>query len=683
MFFDIFNQKNRNFIFVLLFAGFFVSGCSFSGKVKVESTRFQDMYKLSNVTDHTQIKIVDNFNPRENFTEEYNNISGKHYFSKNSRIRSKYTERFNEGVKDRFLEIVFCIEPDSHYYWRTEFNDLDISAAKALTFLLKINNMASLNNLSVKITDYYGNTAVVLLSDYESKTEAGKWCEINIPVESFSGINFNRLKSFDLVFFNYTDKRVVGTLGIDTIAFIGNKNLYFNSLKDNLFGYPERLLSEKKDALLLAGDEILLREVAEDTWKYFENVVDKRTFLPLDYIKVDDEPVIGDYTSGTNIALYIMASRAAVAMGLADKDTVEYRIKGLLHTLENLKMWHGFHYNYYNTTTLKPTGNFISSLDSAWLAAGLIIGKSFDDSEIKSSCSDMLERMDFSLFLDKKVGQFSLGYDADKGKLVDYHYGILVSEARIISLIAIGKGDVSPDVWYKLYRTLPKSWTWQNKRPFGKKRVYYGHTIFQGYYKVWGTKIVPSWGGSLFEFLMPSLLINEKEDSPKSFGHNNRVAIELQKRYALEKKKYPVWGISPSSYPGGYGSYGEFGVKDISVKGYEDKGIVTPHVSFLALEYDYGSVISNLRKFLEKYEIYGEYGFYDAVDIRREKVSYKYLALDEGMIFVSLANFLERGIIRNIFAENRIFKKVKKYLKVEDFMLDDNFLVKLNKGGRK
>ena len=151
---------------------------------------------------------------------------------------------------------------------------------------------------------------------------------------------------------------------------------------------------------------------------------------------------------------------------------------------------------------------------------------------------------------------------------------------------------------------------------------------------------------------MPTLVVDENKYAPESFGINNRVHAEIHRRYALEELKYPVWGMSPSSMAGG-DSYSEYGVKILGSRGYKG-GVVTPHASALALSVTPEAAISNMRKLVELYDVYGEYGFYDAVDPMTGKVAYKYLALDQGMILISIANYLNDNSVRKYFAADPI-----------------------------
>lgn len=172
---------------------------------------------------------------------------------------------------------------------------------------------------------------------------------------------------------------------------------------------------------------------------------------------------------------------------------------------------------------------------------------------------------------------------------------------------------------------------------------------------------------------MPTIILKEKELAPEGLGLNDKNHVQGQIRYALDEMKQPVWGMSPSSTP--EGGYSEYGATPFGSKGYKP-GVVTPHASFLALEYAPEEVIKNLRKMIELYDIYGEYGFYDAVrvapdptkkEIQAGLVARKYLALDQAMIFVAINNYLNNGAIRNRFHADPVMKKGESLLSSEKF----------------
>jgi hypothetical protein len=70
---------------------------------------------------------------------------------------------------------------------------------------------------------------------------------------------------------------------------------------------------------------------------------------------------------------------------------------------------------------------------------------------------------------------------------------------------------------------------------------------------------------------------------------------------------------------------------------------------------------------LERYSAYGEYGFYDAIDVATGEVATKYLCLDQAMSFIALDNYLNNGAIRKRFHNDPIAKKAEELLKVEKF----------------
>ena len=258
------------------------------------------------------------------------------------------------------------------------------------------------------------------------------------------------------------------------------------------------------------------------------------------------------------------------------------------------------------------------------------------------------------------------GYYVNLGCSSEYHYGLLYTEARVLSLIAIGKGDVPPTHWFKLMRTLPAEERWQRQPPHARvaKRVE-GVEFGGGWYQHADERYVPSWGGSMFEALMPTLVVDERRYAPESLGRNDVVHATLQRRHALDELGYPVWGMSPSATARGDG-YGEFGVSYLGVLGYP-AGVVTPHASALALGVTPQAAIGNLRELASRYPIYGEYGYYDAVEPSSGTVGYRYLTLDQAMLFVAIANHLAEGVIQRHFAADPIAASALPMLAEERF----------------
>jgi hypothetical protein len=102
------------------------------------------------------------------------------------------------------------------------------------------------------------------------------------------------------------------------------------------------------------------------------------------------------------------------------------------------------------------------------------------------------------------------------------------------------------------------------------------------------------------------------------------------------------------------------------VRGYGDAA-VTPHAVALALAFEPEAAIATLRRLVELYPVYGEYGLYDSVNPRTGAVGTAYLALDQSMLFLALANHLRDGVIQRRFAADPIAAAALPLLEAEDF----------------
>ena len=80
------------------------------------------------------------------------------------------------------------------------------------------------------------------------------------------------------------------------------------------------------------------------------------------------------------------------------------------------------------------------------------------------------------------------------------------------------------------------------------------------------------------------------------------------------------------------------------------------------------AAVENLRALAERYPIYGEYGFYDAVDPKTGEVAHAYLTLDQAMSFVAMANYLKDGCTQKRFAADPIAQRALPILAGEDFL---------------
>ena len=471
-------------------------------------------------------------------------------------------------------------------------------------------------------------------------------------------------------------------------------------------------------ALLLAlpaaakSPSATLHGYAADTWRSFDLMLNPATGLPSD--NVSAEGVRARYTSPTNIATYLWSTIAARDLGLISRAQARNRIDRTLTTVASLERHErsGQFFNWYDPDTAEvlatwPTnGNrvyrFLSSVDNGWLAAALImVGHAVP--ELADKADAIESEMDFGFYYDPNAGLLRGGawtelppdcnVPTEDVFYTCHHYGSLNTEPRIASYIGIARGQVPATHYFKMWRTFPSTcdWNWQEAQPDGVTRTYLGVDVFEGHYTYRGMNIVPTWGGSMFEALMVPLLVPEEQWARHSWGVNHPLYVRAQIEHGKDEAHYGYWGFSPSNNPDG--GYREYGVDQIGLRpdgyasdqeltlvdhGFGDcrpaqpdpvsygRGVVTPHASFLALDFERGQALANLAKLRRNFDAYGAGGFYDAIDIVSGKVSRYYLALDQGMVMAAIANELTHDRLQSYFARE-VETAVRPVIGMEEF----------------
>jgi len=522
-----------------------------------------------------------------------------------------------------------------------------------------------------------------------------QWQRISIPLNMMNGIT--EWKDLEELVFSFQSRRAdvkQGGYYIDDIALVetgepgpsifdpvampkkkqwekeqGGEKAAIPLIQKRLVGWPTVALADKRS--FPKDDHEFLMRVASDTWKGIDALSDREHGLPLDTVRFAKGSVelkdsrIGDYTNVTNIGLYFLSVVGAYDLKLITKEEALEKLKKTLNSIESFESYQGFLYNYYDTTSNERSSNFVSFVDSAWLTSGLMVTRQAF-TELSDRCTALINRGNYSFFYDDVEQNMNHGYYVHMKCRAEYDYGVLYTEPRAGSFIAIGKGDVPEEHWFELMRTFSEDSEWQSMMPIHRQpKMVLGHEVIGGYYEWKGMKFVPSWGGSLFEALMPTMVIDEKQYAPSNLGKNDEIHAIVQRRFALEELNYPVWGMSPCSMPS-EDNYSEYGVKILGIHGYKP-GVVTPHVSALALYVTPKEATENLRKLAETYDIYGEYGFYDAVDPMTGQVAYKYLSLDQEMIFIALANYLGDHCVQKHFGADPIAQKAIPMIHDENF----------------
>ncbi|MFC4493374.1 glucoamylase family protein [Streptomyces ovatisporus] len=389
-------------------------------------------------------------------------------------------------------------------------------------------------------------------------------------------------------------------------------------------------------------------------------------------------------TSPTNIGCGMWSTVAAAGLGVISRRTMHNRLAGAVSAVEKLHRAHGFWLNWYDAETgdvlteWPETGDevrpFLSSVDNAWLVTGLRIAADADPS-LRPRVKKLLADADWSFFYTpfdeddpaKNPGQLHGGYWTDDDTFTSHWYGALNTEPRMASYLGIGDGSLPGEHYWHTFRTMVPE-NEQEQKPEGEYVTVDGVRLWRGHYTYRGRKLVPSWGGSMFEALMVPLFVPEAEWSPKAWGLTHKRYIRSHIEHGMEEEKYGYWGFSPANIPAG--GYSEYGVDAIgmTVDGYESKGVVTPHASFLAMQYEPAESVANLLKIAEDFGAYDEgLGFRDSVDVREGTVSDFMLALDQGMVAAGLAQVLRPGLLQRPFRTGGFDRKVRPLLAKEDF----------------
>jgi len=405
---------------------------------------------------------------------------------------------------------------------------------------------------------------------------------------------------------------------------------------------------------------------AADTWRSLDALSDPSTGLPADNLAADLAPAgRSRYTSPTNIGGLLWSTVAARDLGLIDAPEAVRRCRAVLKSLARMERERtsGMFYNWYDEATGRrldrmpsgePVRQFLSSVDNGWLGAGLLVVRNAVP-EASAEAQGLLGSMDFGLFHDAAAGMLWGGFDAaDDGlSASENHYGHLMSEPRIASYLGIALGQIPPGH----YSSLPRG-----------RREYRGQVV------------IPTWGGSMFEALMPALLVPEAAWSP-AFAASHRNTVRCQIEFGLDEAQFGYWGFSPASTPDG--GYSEWGLPTIGLAPYEypcdvertpyaagqttgwGDGVVTPHAVAMALMFEPDAAADCLRRLEGDLGCYGPGGFCDAVGVRSGRVARRYLSLDQSMVMAALANVLTDGAIQRYCVEGGLSARMRPLIEAE------------------
>ncbi|MBI4952336.1 MAG: cyclic beta 1-2 glucan synthetase [Myxococcales bacterium] len=256
--------------------------------------------------------------------------------------------------------------------------------------------------------------------------------------------------------------------------------------------------------------------------------------------------------------------------------------------------------------------------------------------ELADRCGELAD-LDYEFLYDRDRHLLTIGYNVGDHRFDPSFYDLLASEARLGSFVAIAQGKLPQEHWFSLGRLLTTTA---------------------------GKPALLSWSGSMFEYLMPLLVMPTYERTILDETYRGVVARQIEHG---REHRVP-WGVSESGYhktdaQQNY-QYRAFGVPGLGFKrGLAEDLVIAPYASAMALMVEPEAACQNLRRLASEGEL-GPYGFYEAIDFTparlprdEERVTVRsYMAHHQGMAFLSLAYLLLDRPMQRRFASDPAFR---------------------------
>ena len=372
------------------------------------------------------------------------------------------------------------------------------------------------------------------------------------------------------------------------------------------------------------ADQVYLQTIMKETWTYLDSHLADETGFP------SDSQTGSGSTNTTNIGLYLASVGPAYKLGYISRTDAVARIKKIIHSVNRLEGKRGFFQNWVDIGgKTKISEPVLATSDFNKLITGLILVRQFFP-EVSDEASEIINRVEWDRLYDRKSGDTYWGYDLIKDQPVGQGRFFLASDCRLVVFYMIATGSAPPDVWSQTHR---------------RKICADGLEFFEPGYHL----------GGLFMQAIDAIFLNElTTEVGSSIADLAWHQIRESNRLGLK-----AWGWSNCNIPG---------------KGYTEGGflpwwVVTPHASALVIEFYPHHVIKNLRQLetmglREPLSPDTAYGFRDSVNLKTGLVDNRYLCLDQAMLFLSLVNYTENGMVRKYFRNDPLVKNGLKQLNI-------------------
>lgn len=466
--------------------------------------------------------------------------------------------------------------------------------------------------------------------------------------------SMDKLKKYKGHFYNWYNTETMNTLNPEYISTVDSGNLvgYLWILEENLEEYKNTPFINKNmmkgicDTLSLANEEVDKELGLKDTYRDIIQKISSTNF---------------DIVSWKKILSDIFSKAVEIEKSQRDKELywnnkVKNTAAKALGEMQRILPWIdlvgenrdeiGDLYGKLNSLALQiPLNCFVKEVDNLAMQCKKYnndLQQLLNNSkvavekvlivieELKQIVSRMARDTDFTMLYDKQRGLFAIGYDVEKDSLGKCYYDLLASEARQASFVAIAKGEIDQKHWFKLGRAM---------------------TIMGR------SKGLVSWSGTMFEYLMPLLIMKSYPDTLLDATYN--AVVEGQKKYCRSKKV--PWGVSESAFRSFDVSknyqYKAFGIPGIGLKrGLVNELVISPYSTVMALQVDAQGSISNIERLIEE-GLEGRYGFYEAIDYTKDRIPKGkknsivkcFMVHHEGMSLMALDNVLKDNILQKRF----------------------------------
>ncbi len=256
---------------------------------------------------------------------------------------------------------------------------------------------------------------------------------------------------------------------------------------------------------------------------------------------------------------------------------------------------------------------------------------------IMKRCDDLVLGMDFRFLFDESRKVFVIGFNVTQGKLDNSYYDLLASESRLASFVAIAKGDVPKEHWFRLGRQITS---------------------------VHGGRALIAWTATMFEYLMPLLIMRRYANTILDQTYASVVKCQI----AYGKQHKVPWGISEAGYHARdlhlYYQYAPFGIPGLGLKrGLSGDLVISPYSTMLAAMIVPLAALDNLQR-LEQLGVFSRYGFFESIDYtpdrlpknKKNVIIRSFMAHHQGMSLVALDNLLNEWVMQKRFHADPLVK---------------------------